>query len=137
MVIYIIKTELPFSTVWKHEYQYKWELFGNIDNISDNFPTNYGSQISDGLPTKHSSVTFVGKKLSVICRKLFRPTKIAEIVDVRKNRRQRLSDISDDCFRRKFLMLLSVGNFRRPVFIGNFRRTFFVKNLVASVFRRI
>ncbi|KAF2569057.1 hypothetical protein F2Q68_00026280 [Brassica cretica] len=62
--------------------------------IFDDIPTDYDGQISDGLLKK----PFVGKKLSVICQKLFRPTKLVGIFDVRKYRRQSSSDISDACF---------------------------------------
>ena len=85
--------------------------------IFDDIPTDYDGQISDGLPTK----PFVGKKLSVICWKLFQPTMLVGIVDVRKYRRRysighlrRLFSVG------KFRCLASVGKFQRQDSVGNF-----------------
>ena len=115
------------------EKKYPWKSV----KISDDFPTDYDGQISDGIQTKH----FVGKTLSVICRKMFRPTNIVGIDDVRENRRE----LSVENYRRHFPSEISdalissvnfdalspsviseelfVGKFRRSVSIDNFRRT--------------
>ena len=133
---FVGKTAIPtkfrrnWSSVWIRR---KENIRRKSVNISDDFPTDYDGQISDGIPTKY----FVGKTLSVICRKMFRPTKIVGIVDVRENRRE-----------------LSVGNFRRlcpseisdafvssvnsdALFPSVISEELSVRNVVARVFRRI